>query len=459
MKTILVVVDDAGTRESLRTLFQIDYAVLLTSNAFDALEVLASTEVDLVLLDVIMPQKNGLTLLKELMELYPELSVIMISASSNLQPVVESIKSGAIDFVTKPFDVRELKQLVWRTLENQKLLRKIKAMASDLSRHYPNDSLLGYSDLFEEAVEAAKEAAISDRCVLIHGEVGTGREMLAREIHNWSERRDNPFVGLYCADTPEALIESELFGHDKNSKASHAKICPGRIDLAESGTLFFDDIDKLPLPTQHKVLQLLTERHYQRLGSARTRQSDARIIASTSHDLTESFKHGKFLKELYFELNIFSIHLPPLRKRREDIPVLADHFLKMFKTSLNVQTESISSEALKALCTYDWPGNIRELKNVIERSLVLHGEEAQLGLAQLPNEFQRNPHFRPKSTIHLEENLSASVDHVERELLIEALRSCGGVQTKAAELLGTTRRILKYKMDKLNITLPLDDPK
>lgn len=458
MRTILVVDDDAGTRESLRTLFQFEYEILLTGSAAEALDVLAATEVDLVLLDVIMPHKNGLMLLKELVELYPELPVIMISASSNVPPVVQSVKSGAIDFVTKPFDVRDLKQLVWRTLENQKLKRKIKAMESELSRHYPSDCLLGNSNLFEEAVEAAKAAAVSDRCILIQGEVGTGREMLARQIHQWSERRDNPFVGLYCADLPDALIESELFGHDKSVFSREGKLKPGRLDLAQSGTLFFDEVGELPFATQHKVLHLLTTREYARLGTSRIRQSDARIIASTTHDLTGHFKHGTFLKELYFELNILPIHLPPLRKRREDIPLLAEHFLNVFRTSLQVETESISSEALKALCVYDWPGNIRELKNVIERCLVLHGDEKVIGLPQLPSEFQDRPYDRPRATRLLKANLSASVDQVERELLIDALRSCGGVQTKAAELLGTTRRILKYKMDKLNITLPLDAP-
>ncbi len=459
MKRILVVDDDPGARESLRTIFQVEYDVLLSSNAFAAIDTLASTEVDLVLLDVVMPQKDGVTLLKELVELYPDLPIIMISASSESRPIVESIQSGAIDFITKPFDVRELKQLVWRTLENRKLMRKIKAMESDISRQYPEDSLLGYSDLFEEAVAMAKKAADHDLPVLIHGEAGTGKEMLARQIHSWSERKDEPFVGVYCASIPETLIESELFGHDKSPFSSNGKVKPGRIDLAASGTLFFDDVGDLPSSTQTKVLRLIQLKDYSRLGGAGSRHSSARIIATTDHALTGRIKAGEFQKELYFELNVVPIHLPALRNRREDIPIFAEHFLKGFRNSMHVKTSSIHPEALKALCVYDWPGNIRELRNVIERSLVLHGDHEELSVDLLPNEFHRNKHFRPKHTIELEENLSKSVDQIERELVMEALRSCGGVQTKAAEKLGTTRRILKYKMDKLNITLPLDDPK
>lgn len=458
MKKILVVDDDAGARESLRTLFQIEYQVMLTSSALEALDTLASTEVDLVLLDVVMPKKDGVTLLKELVELYPDLPVIMISASSDARHIVESIKSGAIDFVTKPFDVRELKQLVWRTLENRKLMRKIKAMESDLSRHYPKDSLLGYSDLFEKAIEAAKEAAKNDIPILIHGEEGTGKEMVARQIHAWSERSDDPFVGVYCAAIPNTLIESEMFGHDKSAFSATGEVKPGRVDLAASGSLFFDDIGEIPIMTQNKILRLLEKGYYLRLGGSRMRLSSARIIATTNCDLTEKFEQGTFLKELYFKLNVFPIYLPPLRERREDIPVLAEHFLEMFKRSMQFATKEITPEALKALCVYDWPGNIRELKNVIERSLVLHGDHEKLDLDLLPNEFHGEQGRSSKTKLTLEENLSSSVDLIERQLLIDALRTCGGIQTKAAEALGTTRRILKYKMDKLHITLPLDDP-
>lgn len=458
MKKILVVNDDAEARESLRNLFQIEYEVLLACDVSEAMETLASSDVDVILLEVAGSKKSQVPFLKELTDPHPDLPVIIISASKDAQPIMDSSKSGTIDFVTKPFNVPELKQVVWRTLENRKLLKKIKAMESDLSRHYPTDNLLGYSDLFEAAVEAAKEAAKHDLPVLIHGEGGTGKEMLARQIHHWSSHREEPFVGVYAATIPDSIIESELWGHDRSSSSQNGQAKQGRIDLAGSGTLFLDDIGSLPSSTQTQILRLIQLRTYVRRGGTGIRHSRARIIATTHQDLTERISSGDFLQELYFELNAVPIHLPPLRDRREDIPVLAEHFLETFRKTLQVKTSTIGTEALKALCVYDWPGNIRELKNVIERSLVLHGDHPTLTLDLLPDEFHRGKYNRNHETKRLEEDLSTSVDQVERELLIEALRSCGGVQTKAAKKLGTTRRILKYKMDKLKITWPLNTP-
>lgn len=455
MKRILVVDDDPGTRESLRRVFESDYTVLLSKSAADALGVLASSSVDLVLLDVIMPQIDGLTLLRELAELYPDLPVIMISASTDTRPVVEAIQSGAVDFVTKPFDIHELRQLVGRSFEHRRLQNRVQAMESDLSGLYPLEGLIGESPSFQAALSDAKRAAKSDATVLIQGESGTGKEMVARQIHTWSTRHHEPFVAVHCASIPESLIESELFGHEKGAFTNATQQKPGRFDLAGSGTLFLDEVGEMPTTIQVKLLRVLQEMEYMRLGGTRVLHTNARILAATNRDLAGELDTGGFREDLYYRLNVIPIRLPGLRERKEDIPLLVNFFLNHFQQRLRSEAVSFTPAAMKALCDYSWPGNIRELRNIIERSMVLHGDRPVLDVDLLPAEFQPESQHTSTQLGKLQDNLSASVDQVERQLVLEALRACGGVQTKAAEMLGTTRRVLKYKMDKLNIQLPL----
>lgn len=456
MKRLLVVDDDLGARESLRAIFEPDYAVTLTESAAEALRKLSSQPVDLILLDVIMPQKDGVTLLKELGELHPDIPVVMISASTNARPIVEAMKSGAVDFVTKPFDVKELQRLVDRAIQHRNLQKRVQAMESDLSHHFPVDGLIGDAPSFKAALENARRAAQTDATVLIHGESGTGKEMVARRIHDWSERKEEPFVAVHCASIPEPLMESELFGHEKGAFTNANQRKLGRFDMAGSGTLFFDEVGEMTPATQVKLLRVLQEKEYMRLGGSRVLHTDARILAATNRDLSREMKIGGFREDLYYRLNVVPIHVPPLRERREDIPLLADFFLSFFRSNLNARVREFSEPAMRALTEYEWPGNIRELRNVIERTVVLHGDQEILKQEILPGEFQKHSLQPSLSPDTLRDNLSASVDQIERQLLIDALRASDGVQTRAAELLGTTRRILKYKMDKLDITLPLD---
>ncbi|MEX2606908.1 MAG: sigma-54 dependent transcriptional regulator [Kiritimatiellia bacterium] len=458
MKRILVVDDDSSTRESLRRLFENEYTVLLSKSAAEALGVLASSSVDLVLLDVIMPQKDGLTLLRELLELFPELPVIMISASTDTRPVVEAIQTGAVDFVTKPFDIHELRQLVARSFEHRRLKNRVRAMETDLSSLYPLEGLIGESPPFQAALSDARRAAKSDATVLIQGESGTGKEMVARQIHTWSSRNHDPFVAVHCASIPESLIESELFGHEKGAFTNATQQKPGRFDLAGSGTLFLDEVGEMPASTQVKLLRVLQEMEYMRLGGTRVLHTNARILAATNRDLAGELVTGRFREDLYYRLNVIPIRLPGLRERKEDIPLLVKFFVSHFQERLHTEAHSFTPEAMQALCDYSWPGNIRELRNIIERGMVLHGDQPVLDVDVLPIEFHTSPPHSSTRLGTLQENLSASVDQVEHQLVLEALRSCGGVQTKAAEMLGTTRRVLKYKMDKLNIQLPLEDP-
>lgn len=451
MKRLLVVDDDEGARASLRAIFSPDCHVELAVDAADALKRLEGRAVDLVLLDVVMPKKDGVTLLKELAELYPDIPVIMVSASGNIRPVVESIKSGAVDFVTKPFNVDELRHLVARVLERHALRKRVRALESDMSRALPMDGLIGTSKVFLRVLDAARKAAETDAPVLVRGESGTGKELMARRVHDWSARAAEPFVAFNCAAVFPEDVERELFGREREGAPRSGTRKSGRLDLAGAGTLFLDGVDALPLSLQMKLLRVVWDGEYLRPGEKRVRTTEARIMASTRHDLAEATAAGSFLRDLFGCFGSHTLHLPPLRDRPGDIPPLAEFLLSFFRADLNVGTGGFSPRAMEALKRYDWPGNLRELRNVVERTLVLHGDETILGPELLPDEFLAG------EAEGSPDKLSASVEQVERQLLIDALRKSGGVQTRAAERLGTTRRILKYKMDKHRITLPLEE--
>nr|MDA3872984.1 sigma-54 dependent transcriptional regulator [Kiritimatiellia bacterium] len=410
MKRILVVDDDPSTRESLRRVLENEYTVLLSKSASEALGVLATSSVDLVLLDVIMPQKDGLTLLRELTELYPDLPVIMISASTDSRPIVEAIQTGAVDFVTKPFDIHELRQLVGRSFEHRRLKSRVQAMETDLSSLYPLEGLIGESPAFQAALADAKRAAKSDATVLIQGESGTGKEMVARQIHTWSSRDHDPFVAVHCASIPESLIESELFGHEKGAFTNATQQKPGRFDLAGSGTLFLDEVGEMPTTIQVKLLRVLQEMEYMRLGGTRVLHTNARILAATNRDLARELDTGSFREDLYYRLNVIPILLPSLRERRDDIPLLVNFFVTHFQKRLHTEAISFTPEAMQALCDYSWPGNIRELRNIIERSIVLHGDQSVLDVDVLPLEFQSSTRNSSSQLVALQDNLSASVD-------------------------------------------------
>ncbi|MCB1070434.1 MAG: sigma-54-dependent Fis family transcriptional regulator [Verrucomicrobia bacterium] len=452
MKRILVVDDDRGSRESLRLIFEREYELELASQADEALHRLAVNPIDLILMDVAMPKKDGVTLLKEVAELYPNTPVIMISASANVRPVVESIKSGAYDFVIKPFEVEDLRRLVTRALKHSTLQRCVRAMKTDLSRQFPVNGLIGQSAAFHEVLEKSRRAAMSDATVMITGESGTGKEMVARQIHNWSTRQEEPFVAVHCGALPETLMESELFGHEKGAFTSADRQKPGRFDLAGSGTLFFDEVGEMSLATQVKLLRVLQEKEYMRVGGTSMIRTNARILGATNRDLAAEMREGRFREDLYYRLNVVPIHIPALRERPEDIPLLADFFLTFFRESMGAISREFAPGAMDALSEYAWPGNIRELRNVIERTLVLHGHHRVINRQALPHEFQTPATGTPLEPRTEKTNLAEAVDHFERELVLDALKKSQGVQTKAAQLLGTTRRILKYKMDKLGIS-------
>lgn len=452
MKHLLIVDDDVGSRESLRTIFCRDYEISLADSAAKALRTLAERPVDLLLLDVVMPEKDGLTFLREIHDAYPTVPVVMVSASTAARPIVEAMKAGALDFVTKPFDVAEIRRIVERAIENSALRRQVETLQSDLAREFPVEAIVGRAPAIRRALDDAAKAAETDATVLLYGESGTGKELAARLIHARSRRRDEPFVAVHCAALPETLMESELFGYEKGAFTNATARRLGRFDLAGSGTLFFDEVGEMSPATQVKLLRVLQEREYMRVGGDKPIRTNARIIAATARDLAAEVAAHRFRDDLYYRLNVVPIRLPPLRERREDIPLLLDHFLEFFRRRIAASTRGFSPDAKARFAAYDWPGNIRELRNIVERLLVLHGHEKEIGADALPPEFHEGMPAPPPrlSSAHVQ-SLAKAVMAYEKQLVTEALEEAGGVQTRAAERLGTTRRILKYRMDKLGI--------
>ncbi|MFH0952996.1 MAG: sigma-54 dependent transcriptional regulator [Verrucomicrobiota bacterium] len=449
MKHILVVDDELGSRESLKAILARDHRVSLAASAAEALQCLSGEKVDLIFLDVIMPDKDGLTLLKEVQNLYPELPVIMVSASTSVRPVVEAIRAGAYDYVTKPFDVEDVRRLAERALESSLLRRRVEILQTEIWREYPVHGIVGKSPSFRKALDDIRRAADTDSTVLISGESGTGKELVARLLHSLSGRRDEPFVPVHCAALPESLMESELFGHEKGAFTHAEKRKLGRFDLAGSGTLFFDEVSEMSMATQVKLLRVLQEREYMRVGGTQVIRTNARIVGATAKDLHAEVNAKHFRDDLYYRLNVVPVVLPPLRDRPEDIPLLARHFLGFFKESLNASARDFAPKTMDLFCKYRWPGNVRELRNLIERMLVLHGHSELVQPEFLPDEVRSSS--RASAGQGRLASLEESVNAFERQLVEDALREAGGVQTRAAELLGTTRRILRYRMEKLQI--------
>jgi DNA-binding NtrC family response regulator len=454
MKHVLVVDDENGTRQSLQAVFAGVYEVSTADGAEAARRVLLEKPADLILLDVRMPGKDGLTFLKDLQSLYPEIPVVMISALTSVRPVVEAIRVGAYDFLTKPFDVQDVLRVSRRAIESAALQRRVATLETDISREFPVRNIVGTSPAFVRVLDDVRKAADTDASVLISGESGTGKELAARLLHTSSNRRDEPFVAVHCASLSETLMESELFGHERGAFTNADRQKPGRFDLAGSGTLFFDEVSEMSPSTQVKLLRVLQEKEFMRVGGTQVIRTNARIVAATARDLKIEVAEGRFRGDLFYRLSVVPVRLPPLRERHGDIPLLARHFLAQFRQSASAQAEDFDTPAMDLLCRYPWPGNVRELRNIVERVIVLHRQDRHVTAEMLPEEFQQPGAESPAVGAGVASGLSLedSVNVFERRRIEDALRAAGGVQTRAAQRLGTTRRILRYRMEKLNIS-------
>ncbi|HJU62042.1 MAG TPA: sigma-54 dependent transcriptional regulator [Candidatus Binatia bacterium] len=454
---LLVVDDEAGVRQSLQLVFNKSYRVLEAMSADDAIQKLAEEKPDVVLLDIVMPGADGLAVLKQMRSIHNECQVIMLTALNTARTAFTAKGTGAFDYVTKPFDVEELRLRVEHAFEKVHLFRELERLKEEVGRKYGVEHVIGKSKQIIDVFKAVSMVAAKKSTVLITGESGTGKELIARAIHYNSDRRSKPFVVVNCAALPDTLIESELFGYEKGAFTNASQKKVGRFELAHGGTLFLDEIGELNLGTQAKFLRAIEQETFTRLGGTDEIKVDVRVIAASNRDLETMAKAGEFRPDLFYRLNVVSLYLPPLRERPEDIPLLLDHFLRLKAQEHSMAPKNLSPEVIDFFTSYYWPGNIRELENLIERLTILTPHEIIM-LRDLPTGMRSTD-----QTATLKEDvlsgsrpLSEAVDEFERELIVKALQRTGFNQTKAASLLGTSRRILKYRIEKLKINEPND---
>ncbi len=455
MDKILAVDDEESVRQSYRIILSQHYNVSLARNGQEALDFLDKNHVDLILLDLTMPGMTGDEVLRKLNERGNVVPVIVVTASSSVSSAVDAMKFGAREYLQKPFDVHALLLNIERILKNERSKRELTALReSEVKGSF--ESVVGNSPAFLDALSKAKQAMNVDSAVLITGESGTGKDLLARSIHFHGRRKDQPFVALSCAAIPAQLVESELFGYEKGAFTGADASRIGKMKVADRGTLFLDEIGEMPLDAQAKLLRVLQDSCFYPVGSVKQVQVDVRIVCATNRNLPEAIAKGQFREDLYYRINVLNIEMPALRRRRQDIPTLIEHFRAKHSPRVNAQTREIHPKAVARLTAHDWPGNIRELENTIERLLVYYGQERVILAEHVEALLPGGGGARPASDAGLLDEfegmpLEEATRRVEEYLIRRALERCDGVQSRAAEFLGTTRRILKYKIDQFNI--------
>ena len=446
--SVLLVDDDASLRRVIEySLKERGYAVRTAESGEEGLLLFGSERFDAVITDITMPGMNGMEVLRKVQEASPGLPVIIITAYGTIESAVEAMKLGAFDYVTKPFPSRdELHLRLQKALQHRRLERENKSLREMVNDRYSFGNILGTSERIREVLELAGRVAASDATVLITGESGTGKELLAKGIHLASARAEAPFVAVNCAAIPENLIESELFGHVKGAFTGAVRDREGKFEQAEGGSLFLDEIGDLRIDLQSKILRALQERTIDRVGGARPVELDVRVIAATNRDLEGEVRTGNFREDLYYRLSVVVLQMPPLRERKEDIPLLAEHFLKRFNPGSAVR---LDPGALGLLTAYGWPGNVRELENVMERASVLKRGE-NITREDLPEKLSRSVHDVKNIILNLPAD-GLSLEDLERDLIIKALEAHKGNQTRAAEFLRITRPTLIYRMEKYGL--------
>jgi len=448
---ILIAEDEQTQRELLGGFLRKEgFSVLGASNGKEALQKLDGDYFDVVLLDYKMPGLDGFQTLQEIHKLYPDLPVMMMTAYGTIETAVASMKEGAVDYLTKPIDLDELLLKLQKLLERSTLIQENRDLKAQLEERYRSDHFVYGSSKMMEVMGLVARVAPSQATVLIRGESGTGKEMIANAIHHASLRSGKSLVKVSCAAIPETLLESELFGHEKGAFTGAAQRRIGRFEEADGGTIFLDEIGDLSPAIQVKLLRVLQEKELQRVGSNATLKTDVRVIAATHRDLEEAIRKGIFREDLYYRLNVITIHVPPLRERKEDVPLLIDHFLKKYSKANGKTVTDVSKEARALLLRYPYPGNIRELENIIERAVVLCRGET-IATQDLPFHVREERSEGLWQAPGKEKSLPESLEEIEKDLILRALDENRGVQTRAAEALGISERVLRYKIRKYGI--------
>ena len=448
---ILIAEDEKTQRDLLEGFLKKEgFLVEAVANGRQAIEKIKRDFFDIAFLDYKMPELDGLQTLREIRKRFPDLPVVMMTAYGTVETAVASMKEGALDYLTKPIDLEELLLIIQKVLERSTLIRENKDLKTRLQERYTFQNIIYGGPKMEEVMGLIARVAPSQTTVLIRGESGAGKELIANAIHYASTRSEKPFVKMSCSAIPETLLESELFGHEKGAFTGAIQKRIGRFEEADSGTLFLDEIGELSPSTQVKLLRILQEKEFQRLGSNLNLKTDVRIITATHRNLEEAMRKGLFREDLYYRLNVISIHLPPLRERKEDIPLLIDHFLKKYSELNQKKIQDLSKEARILLLRHSYPGNVRELENFIERAVVLCRGEV-ITTKDLPFHLQEGPSEKQWEVSGKTKTLPDSLEEIERDLIVKALHQHQGVQTRAAESLGISERVLRYKIKKYGI--------
>jgi len=439
--TILIVDDERNTREGLQRALRDRYDVLLAEDSAKALQTLESTVVDVMLTDLRMPGIDGMGLLRRARSLTNPPVCIMMTAYGSIENAVQAMQAGAYHYVTKPVNLDELELVIKRALNSKRIESENVNLREQLEHKFGLENIIGESPAMRQVFETVQQVAPSRATVLITGETGTGKELIAKAIHNLSPRKDGPFIAVHAAALPTSLLESELFGHEKGAFTGAVERRIGRFELSDGGTLFLDEVAELEPAMQVKLLRVLEERAFERVGGAKTLQVDVRLVAATNKDLKKLVSEGKFRDDLFYRLSVVAVDLPPLRQRREDIPLLVKTFLDEFGRENNKQVRELTLEALNVLLAYDWPGNVRELRNAVEQMVVLARSD-KLTVRDVPATVRMGADLTRINVVRT----GMTVEEAERQLIAQALKEMDGNRTKAAKKIGISRRTLHRKL-------------
>ncbi len=453
---VLVVDDEESHRIMLRAVLGAEgYAVAEAADGTEAVDAVGREAFDVILLDIRMTNMDGIEALGEIRKISPLVPVLIMTAYASVKTAVEALKAGAFEYLTKPLDIEEVKIQIAKAMDHYHLRAENLLLKERLGNRFDFSRIIAASPKMKSLLETLAMVAPSDATVLIMGESGTGKEVIANAIHHNSPRAGESFIKVACAAVPETLLESELFGHEKGAFTGAVARREGRFQLAHRGTIFLDEVGEMSPALQTKLLRVLQEKEFEPVGSTRTVKVDIRVIAATNRDLEKEVKEGRFREDLYYRLNVVPLVLPPLRERREDIPLLADHFLALFRDKNRKPIKAISGKALDLLVRYDWPGNVRELENVVERAVILARDEV-LVPADLPPQIRMLSGGAEEAGFAIPSGIS--LDDVERVLILKTLEETGGNRTRASEILGINRRPLQNKLKEYGLAVPPAGP-